>query len=381
MANIWEHPNVIASEALRHLEDSLIIGALCAKDKTSEFTSTANGWKVGDTVSFKTHGEYEVTEFQTEIVPQEIRTSSRSMTIEKLLDISVEVTAKEEVLDLDSFSEQVLSPAAYKLAEKVDLHLGTKLLQAHGLYVSGTLYESAADMAQARKAATLQQLGRNRASLIDLDTEATLLGQTWFNQAQTRGQAGLTTLATGDMGVVMGMQWISSIGFPTNLVPHTCGTGTASTNNNNKANNKIGDKVLVCTALSGPVKAGDRVRIAGVRRPLLIAADASATGTSLNLVDPITEVIPNASAITVIGSGLDLTYHGAIMDDKCLGVAFPMLDKPGDKVCGTAHSNGISIRIVKGYDMVKKKNMMSMDLLIGAFMLDPRRVTLAAFGE
>ena len=61
MANIWEHPSIIAAEALRHLEDALVIGPLCAKDKTSEFTNKSNGWKVGDTVSFRTHGEYAVT--------------------------------------------------------------------------------------------------------------------------------------------------------------------------------------------------------------------------------------------------------------------------------------------------------------------------------
>ena len=43
MANIWEHPATIAAEALRHLEDQLVIAPLCAKDTTSEFTNKANG--------------------------------------------------------------------------------------------------------------------------------------------------------------------------------------------------------------------------------------------------------------------------------------------------------------------------------------------------
>ena len=45
MANIWEHPQVIAAEALRHLEDALVITRMCAMDSTSEFTTRANGWK------------------------------------------------------------------------------------------------------------------------------------------------------------------------------------------------------------------------------------------------------------------------------------------------------------------------------------------------
>ena len=68
------------------------------------------------------------------------------------------------------------------------------------------------------------------------------------------------------------------------------------------------------------------------------------------------------------------------MDDRSLAVAFPILDLPEDKVAASASSKGVSIRIVKGYDMSSKKTTMSLDLLVGAFALDPRRITLAADG-
>jgi len=382
MANIWEHPSIIASEALTHLEDALVIGPLCAKDLTSDFTTRSNGWKVGDAVSYRTHGEYEVDEFETEISTQAISSSVRSLEIEKHYDISVEVTAREATLDLDSFSEQVLRPATYKLAEKVDTYLGTKILGAHGLYVSSALYETASDIALARKAAILQQLAQNRYSLVDLDLEATLLGQTWFNQSQTRGGDGEMTLRNAEMGRVMGMDWFSSIAFPTNSAAFTAGTMVCQTNNDTATKNLIGDSTLVVDGqtASRTLKAKDRLKIAGVRRPLLVKtaiADTTAT-TEIELVDPITEIIPDDAAVTVIGSGQDLTFHGAIMDSRSIGVAFPMLDIPEDRVAATASNNGVSIRIVKGYDLSSKKTTMSLDLLIGAFMLDPRRVTLAA---
>lgn len=378
MANIWEHPSIIAAEALRHLEDALVIAPLCARDTTSEFTNKSNGWKIGDTVSFRTHGEYEVTDFAGSITPQDITTSSRPMQIEKHYDISVEVTAREMALDLDSFSDQVLRNATYKLAEAVDTYLGTKILQAAGLYVSSDLFSDAADIAQARKAAILQQLSMNRFCLVDLDTEADLLGQPWFNQSQTRGDDGESTLRNADMGHIMGMDFNNSIAFPTST--HTAGDGTAATNNNSGANNKIGDKIIVCTAVTADIFAGDRIVIAGLKRPLIVAADALAGVTAIQLVDPITELVPDAAAITVVGSGLDLTYHGAIFDDRSLAVAFPMLDLPEDKVAATASNNGVSIRVVKGYDIQTKKTTMSLDLLCGSFMLDPRRTTLLAEG-
>ena len=384
MSNIWDHPEVIAAEALTHLESSLVIAQFCARDVTSEFINKSNGWKVGDTVPFRTHGEYEAKEFSGTIAPQEIRTSTRSLTIEKFFDISVEVTAREEVMDLDSFSDQVIRPAMYSLGEACDSYIGTKLLQAQGLYVSSGLFADAADVALARKAAILQQLAMNRFCLVDLDMEAQLLGQTWFNQQQTRGDAGTTTLSTGRMGHTMGMDFDSSIAFPTNAVAFDAGNGTCLTNNgtNGIQYNRIGMTSLTIDGGSaGTFKAGDRLKIAGVKRPVVVLTTTSALNTPVTtvaLAHPITEIIPDNAAVSVIGSGQDYTYHGAIMDDKSLAVAFPMLDLPGDKICATASANGISVRIVKGYDMSTKTNTLSMDFLVGAFCLDPRRITLLA---
>jgi hypothetical protein len=376
MSNLWEHPNIIAAEALTHMEDALVIQPMCAVDKTSDFTTKANGWKVGDSVSFRTHGEYTVKDFTNVIDVQDITTSSRSMTIEKWFDVSVEVTAREEALDLDSFSEQVIMPAAYALAEKVDTYLGSKILQGAGLYTSNSLYTSAADIALARKAAIIQQLSMNRFSLVDLDLEATLLGQEWFNQAQSRGEAGVNTLQSGIMGRVMGMDWASSIAFPTTT--HTAGDGTTTTNNGGGTNNIIGDTTLAVAATTDTFLVGDRIQVAGIRRPLIVAAQADAGATSISLVDPITEIIPDSAAVTVVGSGTVYTIQGAVFDNRSLAVAFPMLDTPGDKIAGTAASNGISIRIVKGYSLTAKKTTLSMDLLVGSFALDPRHITLVA---
>jgi len=379
--NIWTHPSVIAMEALSHLEDSLTIAKMAATDKTSDFSTKANGWKVGDSVSFRTHGEYEVDEFATTISTQSIGTSTRPMKIEKHFDISVEVGAREYSLDLDSFVEQVIQPATYKLAEKVDTYIGTKILEAAGAYYSTGLFETAADIALARKNATIQQLAMNRFCLVDLDTEATLLGQTWFNQNNSRGGDGESTLRNAEMGRVMGMDFFSSIAFPTESGDYTVGTFVGTTNNSSATKNLIGDSVLTVnnvTQSALTLVEGDRLYISGVRRPLKVATAVGNTNATVSivLVDPITEIIPNDTTVTVLASGTNVQHHGVIMDDRSLAVAFPLLDLPEDRVAATASNNGVSIRIVKGYDLSSKKTTMSMDLLCGAFALDPRRMTL-----
>ena len=384
MANAWEHPSVIASETLMHLEDALVISSLAARDKTGEFTGP--GMKIGDSVKIRTRPDYEAKEFTNDgvntITRQAIRESTRPFTIEKMLDISVDVTAREKSLDLDSFSEQVIMPAAYRLAEYCDIYMGTKILTAAGQYNSASLFGAASDIALARKAATLQQLdATSRFCLVDLDLEAVVLGQTWFNQSQTRGGPGVATLQSGVMGRVMGMDFVSSVNFPVSAVTH--GNGNSDTDNGagGNTNNQIGASVLTFDSLTGQIEIGDRISIAGVRRPLIAAAQAVATSTSVALVDPITEIIPDNTAFVTVASGLSVDAHGAIFDGSSLALAMPPLDAPSDKPSAVATNQGYSVRIVQGYDMDKKVETLSLDLLIGGVLWDPRKVTLLTEGS
>ena len=185
------------------------------------------------------------------------------------------------------------------------------------------------------------------------------------------------------MGFAMGMDFFNSIAFPTST--HAAGDGIFTTDNAGATTNPIGDEVLTVDGGSSVAKGlvvGDRIQIAGVRRPLkvktAILQAACGAATSIELVDPITEVIPDGAAVTVVGHDQDITFHGAIFDDRSLAVAFPMLDLPEDKVAAVASNNGISIRMVKGYTQTTKVTTLSLDLLVGSFMLDPRHTTLLA---
>ncbi len=382
MANAWEQVDMIAAEALTHLEDSLVITALTSRDKTADFNTRPNGYAAGDTVRIKTRPDYEAQEFASAIVIQSIRESKRSMVIEKHLDVSVQITAKEKALDLESFSEQVIMPAAYRLAEKCDVYVGTKILQGAGAYFSNDVFATAADMALARQAALIQRLNpAGRYCLVDSTLEAKLLGASFFNTYNNRGDSGAQVFTTGSMGQAMGMGFHSSLNFPASGI--TPGTMICATNNGagGNTNNRIGDTSLIVDTQTAAkaLKVGDRIAIAGVRRPLVVLTaipDTSAT-TTVALVDPITEIIPDNAAVTVVGSGVGASlFHGAIFDSESLAVAMPILDPPSDKPSQIVSNNGYSIRVVQGYDMTSKTETLSMDLLIGAVAYDPRRITL-----
>ena len=376
MANVFEQVDMLGAEALMHLEDSLVIANVCSKDLTSDFTSRPNGYAVGDTVNFKTRPAYEAKEFTGTIDTQDVRESKRPMIIEKHLDVSIELTAKELALDFDGFSEQVIQPAAYALAEKVDRYVGTKILSGCGMSVDTTILDTAASMANARKDANYQQLQPGgRFALVNDILEARLLGADYFNTSSVRGGDAEVTFREASMGRAMGFDWLSSLNMPEQS--HASSNGTSTTNSDGTTN-LVGMKVLTFAALTGTINAGDRISIAGVRRPLIAAGTAASSATSVTLVDPISEIIPDAAAVTIIGAGKTQSIMGAMFDTAALGTAFPILDLPEDKVAATVGNNGVSIRLVKDYNINTKKTTMSLDVLVGSFALDPRRITLLA---
>ena len=375
MANAWQQVDWIAMEALRQLQDALVISTLTARDKTADFNAKPNGYSVGDTVRIKTRPDYFTRDFDADggnIVVQDIRESTRNMMIEKHFDISVAVSAREKALDLESFTEQVIIPAAHRLAESCDQYVGSKILNAAGHYASNDLFATSADMAEARKEATIQQLNPGgRFCLVDLDLEAKLLGAPWFNTYNERGPTGEGILNAGNMGRTMGMDFFSSINFPDATA--TAGTLSTTTDNGGGSNNLIGDKVLVVAASAG-VQEGDRVKVAGVRRPMIVGSGSA--GANIVLVDPITEIIPDGAAVTSIASGQTYSVNGAIFDDQSMAIAMPVLDPAADKPSSIANDNGYSIRVVQGYNMQTKTDTLSLDILVGSEAYDHRRITL-----
>ena len=374
MTNVFENPDIIAAEALMHLEDSLVITSKAAKDVTSEFNRTQNGYAVGQAINFKTRPAYVAKEFTGSIDVQPIRESSRPMVIEKHFDVSVDLTAVELAMNLDSFSAQVIQPAAYSIAEKVDAYVGSKILQAQGLYASSNVLGTAADMALARSAANYQQLNpMGRFGIVNPTLEARLLGAEYFNRTNYRGADGESTLRDADLGRVMNFEWSGSMNFPEATQEQP---SEVTTTDNSGDHNLVGLKELQVAATTNAIPAGAFMKVAGCRRYLRVAADVAGGSTIIPLTDPITEIIKDAAAVSFPNPNKTVTVMGALFDSDSLGVAMPVLDRPDDKVAAVISNNGVSIRVVKGYNMTTKKTTLSLDVLCAATAIDPRRITI-----
>lgn len=134
MANTLLTPDVIASQALATLYESTVMLPLVYTDVSSEFTAA----KVGDTVTIRKPATFTANEFTrgSGITVQDATETGIPVVLNKIIDVSFEVTSEQLVLDLNSFTEQLLQPAMEAISQKVDkdiLSLRSNITQVAGV--------------------------------------------------------------------------------------------------------------------------------------------------------------------------------------------------------------------------------------------------------
>jgi len=99
-----------------------------------------------------------------------------------------------------------------------------------------------------------------------------------------------------------------------------------------------------------------------------VLADAAASGGAVSVrLSPCVTCAAGA-AVQLVGS------HTANLAFHPMAFAFVTrpLPTPGGVESYTTHYNGISLRVVRGYDMVHKKELLSMDVLYGFKTMYPQ---------
>ena len=125
MSNTIITPSVMASRALATLYNTIVLAGLVYRDYDEEFAG-----KQGDTITVRTPASFTVDEFTSSINVQNITEGSFTVQLDKHLDVSVGVTAKELTLSLDDFAERVLDPIVNAFAQDIDGRLAEDLVDA-----------------------------------------------------------------------------------------------------------------------------------------------------------------------------------------------------------------------------------------------------------
>ena len=410
--NTFLTPDVIAREALLILEDNIVAPQMMSTSATADFT----GAKVGDTIRIRRPAFFGVDEYSgsANIKIQDAVENSVNLQIEKQFDVSFEVSSAELAFAVDEFNERLLKPAMSALAQKIDQYALTKIANLGGLFGVPTTY--AAPSSLNHVASIVEKMNNqnipmtNRKFLVSPAMQTALYGIDEFVRADIRGAA-TSPVEEASLGRFMGLDTVMSQNLPKHSALGTAAT-TASTDvvytsaaaykEGTTTINIAGGPAGVLTLAKGDTLAIDYID--GITREHVVTNDPSIPFAS-NAIAGVT-ITPGlygvSGAVAVDTSTPDVVASGAtvrnvtstLVADRTttattpvgsytMGAAFHpsafqlvFVPQPNPMGPGTSSStvnyNGMSLRVLQSYDHIKKRDLISVDCLVGAAAVDGR---------
>lgn len=400
MPNIFLTPSVIAREALVLLQSNLVTQRLFSRRYEASLNA---GAKVGETISIRRRSKGVVDEYNgSTVTVRDIQETSIPLTLEKHFDATIKITDRERTMSLVDFSEQVLAPRMVEMGEKIDQYGLGKLFHVpnvagpseFGLIGSGSgavaLPTTIADWANCDKTMNDLKVPLNpRVGIVSTTQKATILSQDAFVGVDKSGDD--SALRAARVGPIMNFD----LYMGQNVQTATFTSGTMTSALVNSASLVKGSTSIPYDNANGAavtLKVGDIVRIylsgssgdyqdcvvagpggSGVHNAVAVTSAGSA-GT-FTIREPLREDVADNATISVYrGGGLTRQNHGALFHPDCFAFVAVPLDLPVGTPAAYIEdqASNLSMRAVFDYDRNLKSDVLSLDILCGAAMVDGR---------
>ena len=199
MANTILTPDIIAREALMVLRNNAVMANLVHRDYSNEFAGA-----VGDEITIRKPATFVANEYNGSIAVQDATESGVTVKMDKHLDVSFAVTAKQMTMDIADFSKQLLVPAMQAFADKVDKYLIALEAEATSRHPHADGAIAPADLIEARKFLTQNAAPlADRRFVVGATAEADLLNNEMFVSAEKVGDT--AALKEASLGRKYGM--------------------------------------------------------------------------------------------------------------------------------------------------------------------------------
>jgi hypothetical protein len=396
MANSILTPTVIAKEALMQFKNGMGFSRSVDKSYSKDFAK--RGAKIGASETIRKPNRFTVSDGAT-YSAQDVTEDSVTLTIDSQKHVGFDFLSKDLTLSIDEFSDRYLKPGALALVNKVDvdgLALAAKQV-ANSVGTAGTTPSALLTYLQA-----MQKVQESAGPMDDnysfhINPAASTkivdaLKGLFADQGEISKQ-----YKRGLMGVAAGGEWHLS----QNLYSYTSGQrgGTPLVNGATAS----GASTLVTdgwtAAAANRVKAGDVFTIAAVYKvnpitkastgelqQFVVTADASSDGsgnatlsispaiyTSGSLQNVDAAPADNA-ALTFLHGASTVTVNNLLMHKEAFALAFAPLERPEGvhfSAVETDPETGISIRVVRDYDISTDKFKCRLDVMYGWKELRP----------
>ncbi len=405
MANTLVTPTLIAKEALMQLENSMVMGNQIHREYKKEFTGGQ-----GSTVSIRKPVKFYTADGASR-VNQDVEEKNTSIAVDQRKHVSWKFSTQDLTLTIEEYSERYIKPACITLANTVDKSL-------HGLYSSvwnavgtpGTTPASFASLAAAaQRMDEMAVVSDQRSMVLNPAARYAVAGnQLTLDAVGTKGKSAYEKAMLGEIAM---FDTFSS----QNVLSHTTGThSTGSTPLVNGASQNVtyanatgaNTQSLITDGWANStavLTAGDVFTIAGVYAVNPVPGEGTTGKTVMDYLQQFTVTAAASSdgsgdatltiSPAIITSGPYQTVDAAPADNAVITVlgteataypqnlgfhknAFALVTVPLEMPDGVAFkaresANGLSVRVVKDYDIEEDEDIIRMDILYGRKAIYP----------
>jgi hypothetical protein len=375
----------VTREALRILHQKLNFIGNVVRDYDDSYAKS--GAKIGDSLKIRLPNQYTVRTGAT-LSTQDTTESSVTLQVNNQIGVDLNFTSVDLTLSLDDFGPRILDPAMSVLAANIESTVLSNVYK--DVYASIWNNGSAATYSKALDTRVKLQNAlapvNDRTMLLDPTAMADVVKdtKTLFNdQAAIAKQ-----YKEGMVGRVAGYDWYENTMMPSHTVgdaaSYVCNTSTGITS---------GSATITVSGGTGTFKAGDVITIVGVNRVhpetkvdtgVLQQFVVTADGTTSLTVSP-TPVTSGATKNVVInsaGASKTVTSAGTASTATQTGLAFQkgafafatadLLLPKGVDFAAREVMDGISMRIIRDYDITNDKFPCRLDVLYGYKTIRPQ---------
>ena len=380
---------MITRKSLEILENNLVISRNCNKEYDDSFA--VEGAKIGSTLRIRLPDRALVTDGAA-LQVQDDNEQYTTLTVSSQKHIGINFTSAELTMQLDDFAERVLKPRISQLAASVDADVANAYKSIYATVgTPGTTPATALVLLQAQQKLNESATPMSpRYATVNPAANAGLVnGMTgFFNPTGTISRQ----FKTGMMGE--GVLGYDEMNMSQSIVNHTVGSLPGSpvvSSSTPPTTQGVATLDITYSSATKTIKQGDVFTIAGVYavnpqtrlstgslQQFVVTADQTLTSTSATInISPALYTATNAlatvdsfpaasAAITFVGTAStvypqNLVYHKNAIT---LATADLLLPQGVDMASRQVH-NGISMRIVRQYDINNDRMPCRVDVLYG----------------
>lgn len=344
---------LIAREALYVLENTRVFTNIVNSNYSGEFAG------VGETVNVRIPTSFVGKEFVGQVSRQTVKEKFVPVKLDKIADVSFEVSSKDLTLEVPQFSEQLLAPAVRALNNKIDADIANTAFELTTKNVSGTTeIDDIAKVANYLENKKAPQEGRYLVLSPDHRYTYTLTD----NLSKVAYAGTSEALRDALLGRIYTLNTLMSNNLPYSLA-ETAGTATSY-----KVKRHSDDGYLVISNLSAAtatIAIGDGFVYGGVSYRFTEAKEGSSSSIAKIGYEGAKE-FPVANDGTAVSVKVMPKYLSLGLHRDAVTFATRPLDAPvGGADYYIAQGENFSIRVVMDYDSATKKNQVSLDVLYG----------------